>query len=34
MKTILTNTVFNGYQNEFWVDTWHSTNADGRFYIP
>ena len=33
MKTILTNTVFNGYQNEFWVDTWHSTNADGRFYI-
>lgn len=33
MKTILTNTVFNGYQNEFWVDAWHGTNEDGRFYI-
>ena len=33
IKTILTNSVFNGYQNEFWIDAWHQTDIDGRFYI-
>jgi len=33
MNTILTNTVFNGYQNEFWVNTWHESSTDGKFYI-